>query len=115
MIRRLYDPFAAFGVGNPPLETNETPGTPALLTPADNATVAHAAFAPTWSAAIKALSYDFQKASDSGFTTAVVTTNVKALTISPGLAAGTYHWRVRGVDRYGQPGAWSAGRTVILS
>lgn len=93
---------------------NQLPSAPALATPADGATVGHLAFNPTWTAARRALSYDFQSATDVSITTGVVTTNVAALTLAPGLSAGTYYYRVRARNTFGVS-AWSAIQSVILS
>lgn len=114
MIRIPVKSLPGFIGEYPPLGVSDVPSVPVLSTPADGGTVAHADFAPTWAASRRATSYDLQTATDSGFTTGVVTTSVAALTHSPGLSAGTYYWRVRAKNRAGVS-AWSAGRSVTLT
>ena len=114
MIRIPVKSLPGFIGEYPPLGVSDIPSVPVLSAPDDAAEVAHAAFAPAWAAARRATSYDLQTATDSGFTSGVVTTSVAPPTASPGLSAGTYYWRVRAKNRAGVS-AWSAGRSVTLT
>ncbi|WP_276979137.1 hypothetical protein [Flavobacterium filum] len=67
-----------------------------------------------WALSANSTSYDFQIASDAGFTTLLTNINVTATTSDYTFSAnGTYYWRVRGVNGTGNS-AWADSTVVIL-
>jgi predicted secreted protein len=70
----------------------------------------------SWSSANDATSYEIDIAKDSAFTSLVHTGNSgSALSYTaPVLLDGKYYWRVRGVNRFGSAGSWSASRTITI-
>ena len=70
----------------------------------------------SWSSAKDAASYEIVIAKDSAFTLITHTGNSgSALTYTtPVLLDGKYYWRVRGINRFGVTGSWSAARTITI-
>src|SRR5262249_22006014 len=92
--------------GQPP-----APGTPTLLSPANDATPAQP-ITLDWSDVSGAASYDIQVDDSSAFTTPLVrslTATVSQTTVS-GLATVRHWWRVRAKNSSGVAGNWSASR-----
>ena len=89
-----------------------TPGTPSLLSPADQATVSQPILFD-WSDAANAATYLIQISSSNNFTPLVSsqTVSVSQATIS-GLPAQQLFWRVRAVNSAGVAGSFSAARRV---
>ena len=80
---------------------------PSLTTPANDAILTTGTVTFAWTG--DGTSYEIQAASDSGFMSTaideIVTTPSYASTSA--LIGGTYYWRVRSFDKYGNAGAWS--------
>jgi len=91
------------------------PGAVPLLSPTD------ASFSRTnptfsWGPIATAATYQFEYASDSGFTSVVYTSawlNTTSI-LPPKMALGSYYWHVRAADAVGNPGGWSAMRTIEI-
>ena len=87
---------------------------PALLTPADGASLVTPKPAFDWADVAGATGYTIQISSNNTFTSLVVTGNPSSSTFKPGSnlpAAKTLYWRVRSTGTYG-PSAWSAVRSI---
>ena len=98
--------FAALTVNAP-----APPGTPSLLSPANQATVAQP-IAFDWTDAANAASYEIQIDDASTFTAPLIrsqTVTVSQVTIT-GLPAQQLWWRVRGLNSAGVAGSFSASR-----
>jgi hypothetical protein len=99
----------ATGAAPPPPPV--TPAAPALVGPAQDATLAQP-IAFDWSDVSGATSYRIQIDDSSSFSTPIVVD--QAVTVSqftaPTLAVRQHWWRVRGVNSAGTAGAWSAVR-----
>jgi len=91
-----------------------TPSTPTLKTPTSNALLTHYTPLLDWNDATLVDHYELQIATDMVFTSMVYNeTSVPAsnFTVPSDLASNTtYHWKVRGVNGIGSPGAWSVSR-----
>jgi len=89
-----------------------TPGTPSLVSPADQASVAQPILFD-WSDAANAATYLIQISTSSSFTTLTTsqTVSVSQATIG-GLPAQQLFWRVRAVNSAGVAGSFSASRRV---
>ncbi|MBI5955254.1 MAG: S8 family serine peptidase [Chloroflexi bacterium] len=93
------------------------PDAPTLNLPADTAAVS---VTPTFSwvkSTTGATKYQFQYATNVGFTSGVYTSAVlTALSIlpKPAMTAGTYYWRVKAWDAANNESAWSAVRTLTI-
>jgi hypothetical protein len=89
-----------------------------LTTPANRAKDISTTPELDWSGVSGASSYEVQVATDSGFTTIVVSMTgltVTHWTVTPALSRGTtYFWRVKAIDACGQ-GPWSATRTFTTA
>jgi hypothetical protein len=96
---------------------------PALLAPANGVHLQQIP-ALTWSSVTGAASYEYQVAADPQFHSIVLGSGPgKGTSITHNLAAaldksqtdGTYYWRVRGLTKTKEPGAWSSTRSVVKS
>ncbi|QYK50176.1 MAG: hypothetical protein KF701_07205 [Anaerolineales bacterium] len=89
---------------------------PSLTGPANNMFTTNPTPVFTWNAAANAATYQFQLASDAGFTQIVRSKQGAVLTYTPpsALADGVYYWRVRGINNLGYAGPWSAVRSFTL-
>jgi len=95
-----------------------TPGTPALVLPADNAVNQPVSLGLTWNKTTGASSYLVQVATDTGFTTSKDTSLTDTLENVSGLLNSTkYYWRVKGKNAsgYGSPSAYRTFATIIAS
>ena len=110
----------AWSVARPFTIDTTPPPAPVLSTPA-NGSIYRSNPTFTWLAAAGANAYQFQFASDSGFTMVEYTSAVLAVTShtpNPAMTVGAHYWRVRSRDAAGNwstdPGGagWSASRLV---
>ena len=94
---------------------------PGLLEPANGANVQQVPTL-TWSAVNGATEYEYQVAADRQFHSIVLgkgtglgtsTTFNLAAALGKPVTDGTYYWRVRGLTKTKEPGAWSATRTLV--
>jgi hypothetical protein len=94
-----------------------TPAAPALVAPADGATVT-LPVTLDWSDVANAVSYQIQVDDSSAFTSPFVvnqTVTPSQFTLSSAAAARQHWWRVRGTNGAGTNGAWSAVRTFTTA
>jgi hypothetical protein len=93
---------------------------PSLLSPANGAHVEQIP-ALTWSSVAGAVEYQYQLSADPQFTSIVLgsgsgrgtaTTHNLAATLSKSVTDGAYYWRVRGLTKSSEPGAWSSARAL---
>ena len=95
-------------------------GAPRQLSPADGARVA-AVPSFSWAPVRGAAKYEFQLSADREFKSIVAQgagfaqVANRFATVDKTLADGTYHWRVRAIDRRGRAGRWSRVRAVLKS
>src|SRR5262249_56575109 len=94
----------------PPPPPSGTPGTPSLLSPANDATVAQPILFD-WSDTANSASYRIQISTSNNFSplTFSQTVTVSQATVS-GLPAQQLFWRVRGINAAGVAGPFSAAR-----
>ncbi|MFH0728430.1 MAG: hypothetical protein V2B19_19100 [Pseudomonadota bacterium] len=101
-----------------------SPFAPDILSPADNTSFTATAFEQgaasfEFSPVSGASSYCFEVASNSDFSSLVIDESVDATTYRPAvlLFNGTYYWKVRAVDPYGNTGPWpdTPRRFLIIS
>jgi RHS repeat-associated protein len=97
------------------------PPTPTLVSPAGSATLTTAT--PVLSATASAsgpIYYEFQVATDAGFTNVVADSDwlasTSTWTVPPGLLANgsSYYWRARAADDYGGVSGWSGGNSFSV-
>jgi hypothetical protein len=100
--------FAAITVNSP--SPPPTPGTPSLLSPANNSNPPQPVFLD-WSDASDAATYEIQISDSDKFRSTLVaeTTSPSHATIG-GLPSVRLYWRVRGVNSAGVAGSWSSVR-----
>jgi hypothetical protein len=91
------------------------PAAPALTAPADLASVVGTP-AFTWASSATATQYQFQYATNVGFSTGVYTPAAQTTTTltPPALLAGTYYWHVKAKDAVGNWSGYSVYRTVTI-
>lgn len=94
---------------------------PKLQEPAANATIEQVE-AFTWSAVKGAVSYEYQVSADAKFSSMVLgigfgkgngKTPNTAVGLEETIPDGTYHWRVRTIDKAKKVGRWSAARKFV--
>jgi hypothetical protein len=80
---------------------------PTLAAPISGSTVTNG-FSFTWTGS--GASYEIMVSNDSGFTSTVIDATVTTTSYVPtsALSDGTYYWRVKSFDSYGNASAWSA-------
>lgn len=90
------------------------PGTPSLVSPADNATVGGNDLAFAWTPVAGAATYRFQRAADANFTASVQNTSTVMSSYAPTdqWALGTYYWRVQALDSFDQVMGTSPARRI---
>ncbi len=82
---------------------------PVLVTPTHEETVTRGSYSFEWNLIAGALQYQIQVSTDSNFPSTVIDETVTTTSYTPiaALSAGTYYWRVRAEDSYGNESAWS--------
>jgi C1A family cysteine protease len=108
-----YTPAHVFKVASAP------PAAPLLLSPKTATLTQDTTPDFSWSAAINAVTYEIQIDNAATFTVPLeLVEDGLGLTYTPGpydsLADGLHYWRVRGLNMYNAPGAWSATRTFTV-
>jgi chitodextrinase len=95
--------------------TIDTPAAPVLSSPANNASVSST---PTfkWLASIGANLYQFQYATNPGFTAGVYTASLSTLSLKPPtMSPGIYYWRVKARNASNLWSVWSSVRKLTMS
>ena len=89
---------------------------PALTAPANGAITNDSTPICDWESVSGAASYALQYATDSGFTQNLTTGSSTTTDYTPtaALADGTWYWRVRTVDAYGNVGDWSSAWSFTI-
>jgi hypothetical protein len=101
--------------------TPTPPGVPIPLLPRSNASVNDNTPTLSWAAPGGTVgtpyTYEVQLAADSKFKTLILAPAASAATfrtVSTPLADGKYFWRVRTLNQYGAPGAWTKTQTLTV-
>src|SRR3989304_5208189 len=81
---------------------------PTLMSPSNNSTPSGTGLSFSWTGT--GLAYQIQISNSTGFSTTIVETVITAATYTPTItfSAGTYYWRIRAADSYGNESAWSS-------
>ncbi len=92
------------------------PPAPALLEPISGFVTNDNTPDLRWATAKHAASYEIVIARDSAFTSPIFRKNVGSVLslTTPVMADGKYYWRVRGVNRFNDAGAWSSSRNLTV-
>lgn len=100
-----YTPAHVFTVASAP------PAAPVLTMPKTATLTQDTTPEFTWNAAVNAATYEIQIDNAAAFTAPLEQTadglGLTPYTPDPALADGLHYWRVRGLNMYGAPGAWS--------
>jgi predicted secreted protein len=97
--------------------TPPLPAAPGLVNPANGAVSFSATPALSWNGVATAFKYQVLVDNSRTFTSPEYTgyADTTSHTLGIGLPAGTYYWRVRAVNEYDVPGAWSSYRSIRIS
>ncbi len=91
------------------------PSAPTLLLPIDSSATGTPTF--SWESVENAVNYQIQVDDNDDFESREFDDTAATTSRTPGTALtnGVYHWRVRAINTYGTPGAWSETRTLTIS
>ena len=90
---------------------------PVLISPTNEETVKSGSFSFQWNPVYGASENQIQVSTDTNFTSTVIDETVTTTYHTPTttLSAGTYYWRLRTEDSYGNQSAWSEVRSFIVA
>lgn len=95
--------------------TNAPPVAPRLTEPANNAVLADATPLLGWQSVTGATQYQIQIDNNANFSSPEADATVATLSHIPAaLSDGRYYWRVRSLNQWGAPGAWSTVRSFTV-